>query len=65
MTLTQKKKSNRQKGQSVVEYIVLVAVIIAVLLVFLGPGGHFRGAYNSTIKTQGDDMLGLVRDIFF
>lgn len=38
-----------KKGQSTLEYIILVTAVIAILLVFLGPSGVFRKAYNSTL----------------
>jgi hypothetical protein len=39
----------QKKGQSTVEYIILVAVVIAVLIVFLSPGGPFGQAFNTTL----------------
>ena len=38
-----------KKGQSTLEYIILVTAVVAVLLVFLGPSGFFRNAFNSTL----------------
>ncbi len=39
-----------KKGQSTLEYIILVTAVVAVLLVFLGPSGVFRTSYNSTLN---------------
>jgi hypothetical protein len=50
--------SHRQKkGQSTVEYIILVAAILAALIVFLKPGGVFQNAYNNALQ-QGTDGMG-------
>jgi len=54
-------KSARRKkdGQSTVEYIILVAAILAALIIFLRPGGVFQSAYNTALNqgTQGmEDM---------
>lgn len=46
----------KKKGQSTVEYIILVAAVLAALLVFLGPGGIFRTAFNSTLATGTNGM---------
>jgi len=35
-------KKNKKRGQSTLEYLVLVAMVIAVLIVFLRPGGCSR-----------------------
>jgi uncharacterized membrane protein len=45
--INQKKK---KKGQSTVEYIILVAAILAALIVFLRPGGVFQDAFNDTVN---------------
>ena len=47
-----------------VEYLILVAVVIAVLLIFLGQGGYFQGALNGVIQQQGDDMLNAATTMF-
>ena len=46
---TQKGSSKKSKGQSTVEYIILVAGVIAALLIFLRPGGPFNQALNGTL----------------
>ena len=46
----------KRKGQSTIEYIVLVAGVIAALIIFLKPGGPFATAYNSTL-TQGTNGM--------
>lgn len=61
-TMLRKKKiaeraAQKRKGQSTVEYIILVAAVIAVILVFVAaPGSPFRNAFNSTL-TQGTNGM--------
>jgi hypothetical protein len=49
----------KREGQSTVEYLILVSAVIAVLLVFLGPSGAFKKAYNKALSsgTNGMDIL--------
>ena len=48
------KKLNKKKGQSTLEYIILVAVIIAILAIFLP--GIFRDAYDNTMEMGTNGM---------
>lgn len=50
---------NKKKGQSTVEYIILVAAVLAALLIFLGPKGAFVKAYNNVLHTGTNSMEGL------
>ena len=50
-------KKVKKKGQSTVEYIILVAAIIALLIVFLQPSGIFRTAFNEALATGTDGMV--------
>ena len=50
------KLKRRKKGQSTLEYIILVAGVIAILIVFLGPGGVFQGQLETTMTDSTDDM---------
>ncbi len=38
-----------KRGQSTLEYIILVTAVVAVLLVFLGPSGFFQNTVNKTL----------------
>ena len=49
-----KVKTRKKKGQSTIEYIILVAAVIAALLVFL-PGG-FTAAFTTTLTDGTDGM---------
>jgi uncharacterized protein (UPF0333 family) len=51
-----KNTQNKRKGQSTVEYIILVAAILAALIIFLRPGGVFQSSFNSTINASIQDM---------
>lgn len=50
------KLQNKKKGQSTVEYIILVAAVIGVILLFLGPNGPFEQAFNNTLTTGTNGM---------
>ena len=45
-----------KRGQSTLEYIILVTAVVAVLLVFLGPTGVFKGAFGNTLSTGTNGM---------
>ncbi len=46
-----------RKGQSTLEYLILVAMVIAILVIFLNPNtGIFGQAYNRTLAAGTDGM---------
>ena len=51
--------SQKKKGQSTVEYIILVAAVLAALIIFLRPGGIFQTAFNQTISTGTSGMTNM------
>ncbi len=59
-------KNRKKKGQSTLEYIILVTGVIAILIVFLSPtNGIFTTAFNTTLQqgTNGmDDMANRLRN---
>jgi uncharacterized protein (UPF0333 family) len=59
------KQQKKKKGQSTLEYIILVTGVVAVLLIFLNPtNGVFKNAFNSTLiqGTNGmEDMANRLR----
>jgi hypothetical protein len=57
-------KRTEEKAQSIIEYILLLAIVIAVLLVFFMANGPFSTAHQHVIQTQGDIMLNAARQIF-
>jgi len=53
-------KSNskkKRKGQSTVEYLVLVAGVLAAFIYFLRPQGPFHRALNTTLEYGANEML--------
>ncbi len=46
----------KKKGQSTLEYIILVAGIVALLIIFLRPQGFFYRALNDTLGTASGGM---------
>lgn len=56
-TASSKRAVHKRKGQSTVEYIILVAAVIAVILVFVGSStSPFRVAFTN-ILTQGTNGM--------
>lgn len=53
------KPKKKKKGQSTVEYIILVAAIISLLIIFLGPNGPFRQAFNDALTTGTNGMVNM------
>ena len=50
-------KKFKKRGQSTLEYLVLIAMVIAVLIIFLNPtGGVFQRAYDNTLKMGSTGM---------
>ena len=49
-------KRHKKDGQSTVEYIILVAAVLAALIIFLKPGGIFNKAYCATLSTGTNGM---------
>lgn len=39
----------KKKGQSTLEYLIMVTGVIVVLIFFLGPGGPFSQSFNKTL----------------
>ena len=64
MNKNQRRKGVSRRGQSIIEYIILMAAVIAFLIIFLGPGGYFQDVFDRTIRQQGDDMLNVAIGIF-
>jgi hypothetical protein len=50
-------KTKKCKGQSTVEYLVMMAAVIGILLLTLGPGGLFRSRLRTTIDTSSQGMV--------
>jgi uncharacterized protein (UPF0333 family) len=51
-------KNKKKKGQSTLEYIILVTGVIAILIIFLNPTtGIFNSAFNQTLRTGTNGMI--------
>lgn len=56
------KAKNRKKGQSTLEYIILVTGVIAILLIFLNPTtGVFNNRFNATLGDATGSMQNMAR----
>ena len=49
----------KKKGQSTLEYIILVTGILVVIIAFLKPNGPFSQAFNTTITTTQGEMVNM------
>ncbi len=38
------------RGQNIIEYVLIVAVVIVILIAFLGPTGIFRSTMDDTLN---------------
>lgn len=50
------KQQKKKKGQSTLEYIILLTGIVAVMLMFLSKGSPFARAYNKTLTLGTNGM---------
>lgn len=46
----------QKKGQSTVEYVILVAAVLTAILIFLAPNGIFHAAVNQSLSDGTDTM---------
>lgn len=53
------KQQKKKKGQSTLEYIILVTGVVVVLLAFLAPGGVFNQHFCSTMSSATNGMLNM------
>ena len=51
-----KNPQRKRKGQSTVEYIILVAAVLAALIIFLKPGGVFQSSFNRALTSGTNGM---------
>jgi len=54
--------NRKKKGQSTLEYIILVTGVIAILIVFLNPtSGIFNKSFNETLSSGTNGMTNMAR----
>lgn len=51
------------RAQSTIEYILVVAAVIAAVLIFLGRNGIFQNALNAAYDTNINSMLNMAERI--
>lgn len=55
--MVQTMKNRKKKGQSTLEYIILITGVIAILIIFLNPNnGVFNRAFNTTLQEGTNGM---------
>jgi len=53
-------KKRKKKGQSTLEFILLVTAVVVILLAFLtGPNSLFQQKYNDTLKAATNGMVNM------
>ena len=50
-------QNTKKQGQGTLEYLIMLAGVIAVLLVFMGPGGFFQQSFNQTLAMSSNSMV--------
>ena len=53
------KRRGKKKGQSSLEYLILVAAVIALLIAFLGKQGIFQQNLNDTLEAGTNAMVNM------
>jgi len=54
----------KNRGQSMVEYMILMAAVIVILLVFAKKDGFFQKGLNKTVEMNSNFMLNMANQIF-
>ena len=62
--MKKEKGRSQQKAQGIVEYVLLVAAVIVLMLVVFRPNGPFANVLQGVFQQQGDDMLDTARGTF-
>jgi hypothetical protein len=56
-------ETGNREGQSTIEYILIVAVMLVAVLVFLSNNGIFQNALNATYDSNINSMLNMAERI--
>ena len=51
-----------QKGQNVMEFILLTAAVLAVFIIFLKPGGKMHTSMNGILTNATQGQLNMIKD---
>ena len=54
-----------QKGQNMIEYLLLFAVVVAILLTFLSPGGFFSRALDRSLDSAVNGFISMANSANF
>ncbi len=52
-----------QKGQNMLEYLLLFVVVIVVLLVFLSPGGFFSRSLDQSLDSSVNGFISMANSL--
>ena len=53
----------KRRGQTIIDYILLVTVVLVVFLAFIAPGGVFQTKYNYALSKTLDTATNVIKDI--
>ena len=56
-------ETGNREGKSTIEYIIIVAGVLAAVLIFLSNNGIFQNALNATYDTNINSMLNVAERI--
>ncbi|MBN1870016.1 MAG: hypothetical protein JW847_05520 [Candidatus Omnitrophica bacterium] len=64
MNMKEKERVVSQAGQSLIEYILLVAIVTAILIAFFRPGGYFQQVFLNVADQETSYVLNTAEMIF-
>ena len=62
--IRQNNKLANYNGQGVIEYLLLIAAVLVVLLAFFANNGPFARLFNNVLAIQGEDMTNSAVTVF-
>jgi len=64
MRLKKEKKHSICSGQSMIEYMIMLAAVMLFLFLITRPGGMFERSYNRMTESQSDHLHNMANRIF-